>query len=97
MTSTFEAMDDVLFESLGVVARIERDGGHTVRSHIVVRDGVERLGEFQQIVGRARHVVVRNREWLFRRGDEITFDGRTQAVEVVVRDDGLINEAILHG
>ena len=97
MTSPFETMDDVLFETLGVVARIERDGGHTVRSHIVVRDGVERLGEFQQIIGRARHVVARNREWLFRRGDEITLDGRTQFVEALVRDDGLINEAVLHG
>jgi hypothetical protein len=90
-------MDDILFETLGVVARIERDGGHTVRSLIMVRDGVERLGEFQQTIGRARHVVVRNREWLFRRGDEITLDGRTQLVEALVRDDGLVNEAILHG
>ncbi|WP_057916371.1 hypothetical protein [Lysobacter antibioticus] len=90
-------MDDVLFETLGVVARIERDGGHTVRSLIMVRDGVERLGEFQQVIGRARHVVARNSEWVFRRGDEVTLDGRTQSVETLVRDDGLINEAILHG
>ncbi|WP_408951488.1 hypothetical protein [Lysobacter sp. Hz 25] len=90
-------MDDVLFETLGVVARIERDSGYTVRSRIVVRDGVERLGEFQQVIGRARHVVVRNRDWVLRRGDKIALDGRALLVEALVSDDGLVNEAVLHG
>ncbi|ALN88539.1 hypothetical protein LC55x_5293 [Lysobacter capsici] len=62
-----------------------------------MRDGVERLGEFQQVIGRARHVSARNREWMFRRGDEVTLDGRVQIVEALVTDDGLINEAVLHG
>ena len=97
MTSSFEVMDDVLFETLGVVARIERDGDHTVRSQIVVRDGVERLGEFQQVVGRSRHVLARNREWMFRRGDVVVLSDRTQTVEAMIKDDGLVNEAVLHG
>ncbi|WP_223618998.1 hypothetical protein [Lysobacter sp. ESA13C] len=93
----FSTMDEVVFDTLGVVARIERDGGHTVRSHIVVRDGVERLGEFQQVIGRSRHVLARNREWVFRRGDVVALSDRTQMVEALIEDDGLVNEAVLHG
>ena len=90
-------MDEIVFETLGVVAHVQRPPGLPKAVQVVVRDGVERLGEFQQVVGRARHVLVRNREWTFRRGDTVTLDGRTHAVEVLVRDDGLVNEAVLHG
>lgn len=92
----FEQMDDVIFATLGVVAPVRRPNVSSVRIPLVVRDGVERLGEFQQIIGRARHVSARNREWTFRRGDEVTLDGRVQTVEALVTDDGLINEAVLH-
>lgn len=93
----FEQMDDVIFAALGVVAPVRRPNVSSVRIPLVVRDGVERLGEFQQVIGRARHVFARNREWMFRRGDEVTLDGRVQIVEALVTDDGLINEAVLHG
>lgn len=95
--NAFSTMDDVVFDTLAVVAQVQRRPNPSERTLLVVRDGVERLGEFQQIIGRARHVVARNREWVFRRGDEVTLDGRTQSVEALVRDDGLVNEAILHG
>ena len=90
-------MDDVIFDTLGVIAQVQRRPNPSVLIPLVVRDGVERLGEFQQVIGRARHVVARNGEWVFRRGDEVTLDGRTRAVEALVRDDGLVNEAVLHG
>lgn len=93
----FSTMDDVVFDTLGVIAQVQRPPNPSVLILLVVRDGAERLGEFQQIVGRARHVSARNRDWLFRRGDEVTLDGRTQPVEALVRDDGLVNEAVLHG
>ena len=93
----FATMDDVVFDTLGVVAQIQRPSNPSALILLIVRDGVERLGEFQQVVCRARHVFARNKDWLFRRGDEVTLDGRTQAVEALVRDDGLINEAVLHG
>lgn len=95
--NAFAVADDVIFEVLGVVAQVQRPPHPSVQIPLVVRDGVERLGEFQQVVGRARHVSARNRDWLFRRGDDVTLDGRTQAVEALVRDDGLVNEAVLHG
>ncbi|MBT2748348.1 MULTISPECIES: hypothetical protein [unclassified Lysobacter] len=95
--NAFTTMDEVVFDTLGVVAQIQRRPNPSVRITLIVRDGVERLGEFQQVIGRARHVLVRNREWTFRRGDEVILDGRTQAVEALVRDDGLVNEAVLHG
>lgn len=93
----FSTMDDVVFDTLGVVAQVQRPRNPSASIRLVVRDGVERLGEFQQVIGRARHVLARNAEWVFRRGDEVTLDGRTQAVEALVRDDGLVNEAVLHG
>ncbi|MGH8080921.1 MAG: head-tail joining protein [Lysobacter sp.] len=93
----FTTMDDIVFDTLGAVAQIQRRPDPAVAITLIVRDGVERLGEFQQVVGRARHVVVRSRDWRFRRGDEVTLDGSTQAVEALVRDDGLVNEAVLHG
>ncbi|ALN93811.1 hypothetical protein [Lysobacter gummosus] len=93
----FSTADDLIFSALGVVAQVRRVDLPPIRIILVVRDGVERLGEFQQVVGRARHVIARNREWLFRRGDEVTLPDRTQTVETVVKDDGLINEAVLHG
>ncbi|QQQ00975.1 hypothetical protein [Lysobacter enzymogenes] len=95
--NAFEAMDDVIFDTLGVIAQVQRRPNPSVLIPLVVRDGVERLGEFQQVIGRARHVVARNVEWVFRRGDEVTLDCRTQAVEALVRDDGLVNEAVLYG
>ncbi|WP_031372191.1 hypothetical protein [Lysobacter antibioticus] len=95
--NAFSTMDDVVFDTLAVVAQVQRRPNPSERTLLVVRDGVERLGEFQQVVGRARHVIARNREWTFRRGDEVTLDGRTQPVEALVKDDGLVNEAVLHG
>lgn len=89
--------DAVVFDVLGVVADVERRPNSSARFTLIVRDGVERLGEFQQVIGRARHVVARNTDWVFRRGDEITLNGRTQAVEALIRDDGRVNEAALYG
>lgn len=93
----FSTADHVVFATLGVVAHVRRSPSPSAPVRVVLRDGVERLGEFQQVIGRARHVLARNAEWVFRRGDEVTLDGRTQAVEAVVRDDGLVNEAALYG
>ncbi|WP_408952089.1 hypothetical protein [Lysobacter sp. Hz 25] len=90
-------MDDVVFGTLGVVARVQRPPHLAAPVTVVVRDGVERFGEFHQVVGRARHVLARNRDWVFRRGDEVALPDRSQTVEALVRDDGLINEAVLHG
>ncbi|MGO1003284.1 hypothetical protein [Lysobacter sp. CA196] len=95
--NAFSTMDDVIFDTLAVVAQVQRRPNPSVRTLLVVRDGVERLGEFQQIVGRSRHVLARNREWVFRRGDEVTLDGQIQPVEALVKDDGLVNEAVLRG
>ena len=93
----FSTMDDVVFDTLGVVAQVHRRPNPSASISLVVRDGVERLGEFQQVVGRARHVFARNREWVFRRGDEVALPDRSQTVEALVTDDGLVNEAVLHG
>ena len=93
----FSTADAAVFDVLGVVAQVQRRPNSSVLTRVVVRDGVERLGEFQQVIGRARHVLARNADWVFRRGDEVTVHGRTQAVEALVRDDGLVNEAALYG
>lgn len=95
--NAFAVADDVIFEVLGAVAQVQRLDTPPVTATLVVRDGAERLGEYQQVIGLVRHVCARNREWVFRRGDIVTLDGRSQAVESVVRNDGQVNEAVLHG
>lgn len=93
----FAIADDVIFEVLGVVAQVQRPPNPSASIRLVVRDGTERLGEYQQVIGLVRHVCARNQEWVFRRGDIVTLDGRAQAVEAVVRNEGRVNEAVLHG
>ncbi|SDZ20048.1 hypothetical protein SAMN04487939_12229 [Lysobacter sp. yr284] len=93
----FSTADTVIFDALGAVAQVQRPPNSSASIHLVVRDGVERLGDFQQVIGRARHVVARNADWVFRRGDVVILEGRAQPVETIVRDDGLVNEAVLHG
>ncbi|QWP77492.1 hypothetical protein J5226_03545 [Lysobacter sp. K5869] len=93
----FRTADAAAFDVLGTIAQVRRGPAHLASVRVVVRDGVERLGEFQQVIGRARHVLARNADWIFRRGDEVIVDGRTQAVEAIVGDDGLVNEAALYG
>lgn len=95
--NAFVTMDAVVFDTLGAVVEVQRPPIPSALILVVVRDGVERLGEFQQVVGRARHVVARNTDWAFRRGDVVTIAGRAYPVEAIVRDDGLVNEAVLHG
>ncbi|WP_064746396.1 head-tail joining protein [Lysobacter antibioticus] len=95
--NAFVTMDAVVFEALGAVTQVQRPPNPSASIRLIVRDGVERLGEFQQVVGRARHVVARNTDWAFRRGDVVTIAGRAYPVEAIVRDDGLVNEAVLHG
>jgi len=93
----FSTMDAVVFDTLGVVAQVQRPPNPSVPIRLVVRDGVERLGEFQQVVGRARHILARNLDWQFRRGDLVTLAEQTRPIEALIRDDGLVNEAVLHG
>jgi len=93
----FLTADAVVFDMLGVVAQVQRPPNPSASIRLVVRDGAERLGEYQQVIGLVRHVCARNREWVFRRGDIVTIDDRSQAVEAIVRNDGRVNEAVLHG
>lgn len=93
----FSTADTLVFDVLGVVANVQRPPDPSAPIRVVVREGVERLGEYQQVIGLVRHVYARNRDWVFRRGDVVTLDGRSQAVEAVVRNDGHVNEAALHG
>lgn len=93
----FLRADESVFDLLGAPTQVQRPPNLSASVRLVVRDGVERLGEFQQVIGRSRHVVARKADWVFRRGDLVTIDGRVQPVEAIVRDDGLVNEAVLHG
>jgi hypothetical protein len=97
IVDAFSTADTVVFDVLGVVANVQRPPNPSAPVRLVVRDGVERLGEYQQVIGLVRHVHARNRDWIFRRGDIVTLDGRSQTVEAVVRNDGRVNEAVLHG
>lgn len=84
------------FEVFGVDASVRR-GDDTVHTRVIVRDGVDKIGEFGRVIGRTRQVCFL-RDWFQpRRGDIVTIGSRTQPVEAIVADDGFVVEAVLHG
>ena len=85
------------FEVFGVEALVQRGSEAPTPTRVIVRDGVARIGEFGQVIGRARQVCFL-RDWIEpRRGDVVTIGGRAQPVESIVADDGFVVEVVLHG
>lgn len=97
MSDPFASLHRMIFDTFGVPAQVRRGADAPRPLRVVVRDGVERLGEYQQVIGRARHVQARSPEWVFQRGDRLTLEDGTLAVEALVSNDGHVNEAVLHG
>lgn len=84
------------FEVFGIDATVKRDDD-IIRTRVIVRDGVAKIGEFGRVIGRSRQVCFL-RDWFQpRRGDIVTIGGRTQPVEAIVADDGFVVEVVLHG
>ncbi|HEX7113201.1 MAG TPA: hypothetical protein VF216_12215 [Mizugakiibacter sp.] len=86
-----------LFAALGVDATVQRGAAAPAAVRVIVRDGVARIGEYGQVLGRARHVSFNRAQWQPARGDVVVIGGDTRTVEAIESDDGYAVEAVLHG
>lgn len=86
-----------LFDALGVDAFVQRGTDAAVPARVVVEDGVARVGEYGQVVGRNTHVSFLRAQWVPVRGDLLTIDGATRKVESIDTDDGIVARVVLHG
>lgn len=84
-------------EGLGTDAIVQRGASDPVPVRVVVHDGVARVGEYGQVIGRNTLVDFLRIEWSPRRGDKVTVDGSTRPVEDIESDDGVVVTAVLYG
>lgn len=89
-------MHTALFAQLADPCTVTRGADPAVSTRCIVEDGVARLGEYNQVIGRSRMVSFIKSEWSPARGDVVTIDGSTQTVEAIEDDDGMVVKAVLH-
>ena len=82
---------------LGTDATVQRGADPAVPVRIVVHDGVSRVGQYGQVLGRNTVVDFLRSVWTPKRGDVVTIDGVARAVENIEADDGIVVTAVLHG
>lgn len=85
-----------LIQDAGEPAVVTR-GGTPIDVRVIVEDGVEQMGEFNQVVGRRRVVTFRKAQFAPRRGDQVTVRNETGTVESIDSDDGYLVGAVLNG
>lgn len=90
-------MDASLFETFGEDATVSRGVGAPVPVRVVITRGVERFGEYGQVVGRVTVADIRNSEWVAKPGDVLQLTSGARTVEAVDKDDGYVNSVVLHG
>jgi hypothetical protein len=93
----FEGMDDDLFVAFGDDGTVQRGAAAAVAARVVLTRGVEKLGEYGQVVARVTTAMFRNREWVPVKGDVLVVAGVTRKVDTIDSDDGLVTVAVLHG
>lgn len=96
-TAIFADAHADLFDALGVDAFVQRGTAAAVPVRVVVEDGVARVGEYGQVVGRNTLVNFLRAQWAPVRGDLLTIDGATRKVESIDTDDGIVVRVVLHG
>lgn len=65
---------------------------------VVVHDGVARVGEYGQVIGRSTHVDFLRSAFLPARADLVSLNGgATRKVEALEADDGIVVQVVLHG
>lgn len=93
----FEGMDDDLFVDFGDDATVQRGAAAAVPVRVVLTRGVEKLGDYGQVIARVTTAMFRNREWQPKQGDVLTLASGTRKVDTIDSDDGLVTVAVLHG
>lgn len=96
VNAAFDPMQSALFDQLADPCTVTRGAAQPVASRCIVEDGVARLGEYGQVIGRVRMVSFIKSEWDPARGDVVTIDGTAQTVEAIEEDDGLVVKVVLN-
>ena len=98
MTDPFAASADAQFA--GAMARdvtVARGTDAPVTVRAIVERGIERVGEYGQIIGTVTRVSFRATQWQPKRGDRVTIDDDMRPIEAIDTDDGYVAQAVLHG
>ncbi|MEN1942659.1 hypothetical protein WCE55_02205 [Luteimonas sp. MJ293] len=94
-------MHEDLFEEFGVDAAVARTTAPPVAVRVVIDRGIERIGEFGQVIGRVDVASFMVAQWEPRQGDQLTWTDRlgshSKAIESLQENDGFVAKAVLHG
>lgn len=82
---------------LGEPATLQRGVAAPVAVAVVLSEGVERIGDYGQVIGNRTHAAWMRADFAPLAGDMLTVRGITRAVEAIVSDDGLVVEVALYG
>ena len=78
-------------------ATLQRGVAAPVAVAVVLSEGVERIGDYGQVIGQRTHAAWMRAAFAPLAGDMLTVRGITRAVEAIVSDDGLVVEVALYG
>lgn len=95
--AAFEGMDDDLFAAFGDDVTVQRAAAAAVPVRVVLVRGVEKLGDYGQVVARVTTAMFRNREWQPQQGDVLTLTTGARKVDTIDSDDGFVTVVVLHG
>lgn len=90
-------MHAALFGQFAGPCTVQRGADAPVATRCIKDDGVGRLGQYGQVIGRVSKISFIKSEWDPARGDVVTLDGAALKIEAIDNDDGYIVEAVLHG
>lgn len=99
----FDDMHTELFAAFGRDGTVTRGGGMPVTVRVIVNEGVERIGEYGQSIGRVNTVDFRTDQYRPQQGDDLTLldDAGaavwTKSVASIDADDGYVTKAVMHG
>lgn len=93
----FQCADAKLFDVFATPCSIARGIVPGFGGRCIVDDGVAKIGQYGQVIGRVTKVSFIKSEWDPARGDVVTIDGVARKVEALDTDDGRIVGVVLHG
>lgn len=95
--AVFVDMDDTLFAEFGESVTVQRGVAAAVPVRVVIERGVEKLGDYGQVVARVTTAMFLNSEWVPLQGDVLNLATGDRKVDEITDDDGYVTTAVLHG
>lgn len=93
----YDAMTSELFGEFADSCTVQRGADPAVASRCVIEKGVERVGQYGQVIGSVTHASFIKTEWDPQPRDVVTIDGNARKIEAIDVDDGLVVKVVLHG